>query len=288
VTRALVVTAANEAFFPLLQGLVGSLAQWEPAPHAGLACFDLGLAPAGRAWIDARARHVVQPGWDLPVAARLRDAQPELRALTVRPFLPRYFPGYDVYVWIDADAWVQERFALDWLIEYAPAGALVAVPEIDRAYRNMRHVYGWRTERMHACFGVDYAQRALWDVYVNAGVFALRADAPHWVAWAQRFDEGLAASRGAVCCDQTALNYALWTMPLALHPLPAVCNWLCHVTLPVFDSRHNRYCEPIPPGGPLGILHLAGRAKSTTLMLKGDGWTRPISLRFPGSEEAPS
>jgi hypothetical protein len=95
--RTLLVTAANEAFMPLLRGLVGSLQQWEPRPFTDLACFDLRFTPESRRWIERFATHVVTPGWDLPVDEELRRQQPELRALTVRPFLPRYFPGYDVY-----------------------------------------------------------------------------------------------------------------------------------------------------------------------------------------------
>ena len=98
----------------------------------------------------ANAAHVVEPGWDLPVGEKLRTEKPELRGLTVRPFLPNYFPGYDAYLWIDADAWVQERYALDWYIEEAAKGALVAAPHVDRAYRHTSGLVGVRINRMLA------------------------------------------------------------------------------------------------------------------------------------------
>ncbi len=281
--RAVVVTAADESFFPLLRGLIGSLEQFEARP--ALACLDVGLSPASREWVAVHAQHVVVPKWDLPVDPRVRRQHPHLRALTARPFLPRYFPGYDVYLWIDADAWVQERFALDWYLQYAQGGALVAVPEVDRAYRQARSTIEWRTKRMHSYFGPQFVQRALWDTYFNAGVFALRADAPHWESWDRSFREGLDLTKGVQCCDQTALNHALWTMNLAVHPLPALCNWLCHMRQPAFDPGHNKFCEPDLPNRPIGILHLAARSKDLSLQLKGDGWTRVISLRFPGGEE---
>ena len=110
--RTLIVTAANEAYAPLLRGLIDSIDQRAPRVFTGLACFDLGLAPGTREWVGRHAAHVVEPGWDLPVGEKLRAEKPELRGLTVRPFLPSYFPGYDAYLWIDADAWVQERYAL--------------------------------------------------------------------------------------------------------------------------------------------------------------------------------
>lgn len=132
--KVLIVTAANDRFFPLLQGLVQSLLQWNPAPYAAIACFDLGLSEENRAWLEQYVEHFVVPGWDLDVAEAQRAAHPHWRALTARPFLPNYFPGYDVYQWIDADAWVQERFALDWFSSLAIKGKLAIVPEVDRAY----------------------------------------------------------------------------------------------------------------------------------------------------------
>jgi hypothetical protein len=280
--RLLVVTAADDGFMPLLRGLVESLQQWTPRPFTDLACFDLGLTPASLEWVGSYAAHVVAPRWDLPVAALERSTHPQWRALTVRPFLPQYFPGYDIYLWIDADAWVQERFAIDWYVTVAAKGPLAVTPEIDRAYRRHPGMVHWRTTRMRACFGPQAENRALWDRYYNAGAFALRADAPHWDRWAAWFRAGLDATGGRVCCDQTALNQAIWTEDLPVAPLPALCNWLCHLATPAFDPRRGRFCEPILPAQPIGILHLAADSKDRVLKLRGDGWERPITLRFPG------
>lgn len=282
--RTLVVTAANEAYAPLLRGLIGSLQQWRPRPFTDLACLDVGLAPASREWVGQHVAHVIAPAWDLPVDTRLRDEAPHLRALTVRPFLPRYFPGYDIYLWIDADAWVQERFALEWFLAAATGGALAAVPEVDRAYRQSVGAVGWRVRRMHSYFGADAGHRAHWETYFNAGVFALRADAPHWRAWAHSFRTGLEATRGALCCDQSALNHALWTRGLPAHPLPALCNWLCHLARPGFDVGRNRFCEPYAPTRSIGILHLTAHQKDSGVQVRRRGEARPLSLRFAARE----
>ena len=283
--RTLVVTAVNEAFMPLLRGLVDSLRQWEPRPFNDLACFDLGLAPESRRWIERMATHVVEPEWDLPVDGKLRQDQPELRALTVRPFLPRYFPGYDIYLWIDADAWVQDRFALEWLLAAAAAGRLAAVPQVHHAYLQTEESFNWRMQRMQAYFGQEGGRRLLWNTYFNAGVFALGSDAPHWAVWAKWFDLGLKAADGKLCCDQTALNQAIWMERLAVTPLPALCNWLCHLALPRFDVMRRKFCEPNAPGLPIGILHLSANSKDTYLQLRGKNRGHKVGLRFPGSEQ---
>src|SRR3546814_1053768 len=70
--------------------------------------FDLGLTAAQRDWVTPRVAKCVVPGWDLDVPETWRSGKLHYRALTVRPFLPQHFPGYDVYIWIDADVWLQD------------------------------------------------------------------------------------------------------------------------------------------------------------------------------------
>lgn len=283
--RVLVVTAANEAFMPLLRGLIESLQQWTPRPFDHLACFDLGFAPESRRWIERVATYVVEPGWDLPVDEKLRCKQPELRALTVRPFLPQYFPGYDIYLWIDADAWVQERFALEWLLAGASGGQLAAVPQVHHAYLQREKMFNWRMQRMHACFGENAARRLQWSSYFNAGVFALRSDAPHWVLWAKWFNFGLKATNGKLCCDQTALNQAICAERLPITALSPLCNWLCHLALPRFDAARRRFCEPTAPGHSIGILHLSADSKDAYLKMHTGDLIQKLSLRFRAADQ---
>lgn len=282
--RTLVVTAADEAYMPLLRGLVESLHQWKPRPFTDFACFDLGFADESKRWIEGYATHVVVPGWDLPVDEKLRNAQPELRALTVRPFLRHYFPGYDTYLWIDSDAWVQERFAIEWLLAASMRGELAVAPQLHPAYCHTPEVFGWRMQRMQACFGRESAHQLLWNSYFNAGVFALRSSSPHWALWAKWFDEGLRATDGKVCCDQTALNQAIWVERMPVNPLSALCNWLCHLALPRLDLVRGRFCEPTTPGHPIGILHLSAHTKDSMLVVRSKDHTRTISLRYRSTD----
>ena len=102
-----------------------------------------------------------------------------------RPFLPRHFPGYEMYFWLDADAWLQDwrvvelycaaagtRQAGDHARDrprlQAPLQAAEAV-RLDLAWKNYREAFGWRV-----------ADRLGRNPMVNGGVFALHRDAPHW------------------------------------------------------------------------------------------------------------
>ena len=277
--RTLLVSGANEAFMPLLRGLLGSIARFEPI--GDLAVLDLGLTAASRDWLARQVRHIVEPGWDLPVDPGLRAREPHLRALTARPFLRDHFPGYDKYLWIDADTWVQARSALEWYAAVATHDRLAITPQVDRAYRHDDNMLRWRFGRMQTCHGEAAAQRLLWDTYFNAGVFCLESAAPHWQQWAAHFRAGLTACSGTVCSDQTALNHAIWSEGLAVHPLPALCNWLCHLAVPYVDPVSGQLSEPLAPRNAIGIVHLSATSKELTLERPGPQGVRMLSLRSP-------
>jgi hypothetical protein len=280
--RTLIVTAGDEKFMPLVRGLVLSLQQWLPRPGLDLGFMDVGLAPASRDWVARHARHVVEPGWHLYVDPKIREEKPYLRAMTSRPFLRDLFPGYDLYCWLDGDTWVQEKFALEWLFSAAAGGAVAIVPETDRSYIPKRPFAEWRQRGIHTYFGAELAERVLWDRYFNSGVFALRADAPHWDPWARYFAEGLEASGGTYVCDQSALNAILWQEGLPAQPLPALCNWLCHSATPIWRDDIARFCEPGPPWQPIGIVHLVGETKDMPVRILRNGVETDFSLQYPG------
>lgn len=284
--RVLFVTAASESYASLLRGLVLSLQPWQPQPYTDLAVLDLGLADETRQWIRQYARHLAVPAWDLPVSETLRAQEPHARALTARPFLRDYFPGYDIYMWIDSDAWVQERYALDWYIAAAARGAMAITPQVHHAYQHTQTSYAWRAQRMRAYFGKPGLQRLSWATYFNAGVFALPAKSSHWELWRQSFETGLNACGGSICCDQTALNYCLWTNNVRVMPLPATCNWLCHLAAPGYDVARRRFCEPVVPGSALGILHLAANSKDRRIVVRSGDGVREVGLRFEAREES--
>lgn len=277
----LIVTGSDEGFAPLLKGLVESLLQWGPLPGISLGVLDLGLSADSLEWLRARGTTVAVPGWDLALSPELARGKPHLRAITARPWLPRYFPGHDIYAWIDADAWVQQRFALDWLAEAAAAGKLAIAPQVDRCYVHRPGRIRWRLRNLREYFGEMTFDRLLTETYMNSGIFALHRDAPHWDAWKESFRRGLERCSGTICCDQTALNYAVWTGDLPLEPLPALCNWLCHLALPEYRLSDGLFHEPGLPGKPIGILHLADKRKDMAVeAVRADGSTVKVGLRF--------
>jgi hypothetical protein len=129
-------------------------------------------------------------------------------------------------------------------------------------------------------FGDKAISLSLTRPYFNAGAFSLHVDAPHWKSWAAHFANGLQASPHLVT-DQTALNYSIWSDNLPVHPLPALCNWCCHLAIPSVNAEA-KLCEPYVPYQRIGLVHLTAKTKDLNLNITINGKTVTGSLRFRG------
>ncbi len=155
--RLLIVSGADRAYFPLLRDTVMSVRTQRRDAEIGI--LDVGLEPEQRAWLALRVTHLVHPDWDIDFPGREHTSEAR-KAQFARPFLPRHFPGYETYLWIDADAWLQDWRVVELYAGAARDGKLAITPEIDRAYKrhykrpklfgrtlawkNYREAFGWR------------------------------------------------------------------------------------------------------------------------------------------------
>jgi hypothetical protein len=284
----IIVSAADAGYFPLLQDLVLSVrAQRSGAP---LGILDLGLLPEQRGWLSDRSAKLVRPEWDVDFPGR--DRAPEsFKAQVARPFLPRHFPGYERYLWIDADAWLQDWCAVELYCAASGRDRLAIVPEIDRAYK--RHykrpkLFGrtlaWKNYR--EAFGWRAADRLGRNPMVNCGVFALHREAPHWDTWAALIARVLQRTR-FFYAEQTALNYAIFAEHLPVDFLPAYCNWLAGDAAPAFDACRGLFVEPYAPHEVIGVMHLAGTEQKTQRFALRclDGGTVETMLRYSATRD---
>lgn len=258
-----------------------------PAGRAArLGVFDLGLAAEQRAGAVAHADVVVAPDWHHEFLGR--DAAPGwLCGLLARRFLREHFPGADVYLWLDADAFVLDWGAIYLFVRGASARGPAMVSELDRGSRFQygslpachRDIARW----YDAAFGPAVAEELQSYPVLIAGAFALHRDAPHWDAWAialARAVRHVAHARA----DQTALNFAVYKLGLFARTelLPAWCNWGCAMGLPAWDLAAQRLVEPYLPHAPVGILHRRGPDKGEVVHVpRASGGSAPVRLRFP-------
>lgn len=287
----IICSAADSGYFPLLRDAVLSVRALDPEVPIGV--LDLGLLPDQLEWLAATGVRIVQPGWDIEFPGRERMPQ-TFKAQVARPFLPKHFPAYDMYFWLDADAWLQDWRAVELYLSAAGRDRLAITLEIDRAYK--RHykrpkLFGltlaWKCYR--EAFGWRVADRLGRNPIANVGVFALHRDAPHWAHWAQIMTRVLQRTR-FFFVEQIALNYAIFGDGLPANFLPAYCNWAVGDAAPVFDAGRRLFVEPYAPHEVIGVMHLAGaeqKSKIFQLDRLADGRLEGVavetSLRFSES-----
>ncbi|MEL6977401.1 MAG: hypothetical protein AAGM38_01825 [Pseudomonadota bacterium] len=273
-----IMSGANAKFFPLLRDLVLSLRSAAQRDDIRICLFDFGLDAAQKAELAPLIDKIAEPGWDIDFG--FDQPIPDYKKyVTCGPYAPQHFPGHETYVWIDADAWVQTGEAVDLLIAGAQKGRLAICQWNDRAYPSplsggrvklwtgapflsdrRRAVRTWLSGKLTQYYSRRLGNETFFTPSLNAGVWALPAECPHWDAWRESL-KAARFRRPRDLSDQIALNHAVLTQDLPVELLPAWCNWLCSARAPHFDEARSLFVEPYLPHHPIGILHLVDRAK---------------------------
>lgn len=274
-----IISAADANFFDLLQGLVCSIRDKPKGWSVDFYVFDLGLTEAQRDWLLVRRVHLEAPRWPYPVEVPIF-----IQAFVERSRIPDYFPGHEIYVWIDADAWVQEWEALETYIAGARRYGFAAAAEDDPTYNRQAIIDTHNGSFIE--LGVDITAFSRTKLPLNAGMFAGRGDAPHWGAWRELVSkriEILSYTKNLFFFDQTALSIVLDYGPFGYARLPARYNWLCCHALPKVTADGQTLVDPNMPHAPLGVIHAANATKRSFFPLEClDGGPLPRTLGYQG------
>jgi len=280
-----IVTASNGAHLPLVQELIASIRAFPEGRDIPISLLDVGLADADRDTLRPHVAALVDPGWDLDFTSQ--GSAPEwFKALFCRPFIPRHFPGHDIYLWLDADMWVQDWEAIRAFVRAARRGSLAAIATTDRSFAKLPSeqlqerlnlsVQWWTTG-----YGQEIARRHYMRPSINGGAFALASSAPHWQEWRQNMAVVIQKFPNFML-DQITMNYVIYERGLPFASLPMTCNWMCNVVMPQYDVRRGAFVSPEEPHERIGIMHLSGAAKrqGQHVVETIDGGRVEMSLRY--------
>jgi hypothetical protein len=185
--RIAIVTAADAGYSHLAMDLIQSVTAHAPFEFR-MFCMDVGLDEASKALLSGGGAEIVQVGWDYPG----HFPGEWFKALSARPHIPRYIRGFDLYIWLDADCWVQEGLGLQDLVEAALKNSVAAISSIYPGYRQIvseapnsrgltypQFYYYLFSQLLEPVAAAALFQRP----YLNCGVFAAQADSPLWPSW---------------------------------------------------------------------------------------------------------
>jgi hypothetical protein len=207
------------------------------------------------------------------------------------------FPDAEAIVFLDGDTWVQDWRALELLEGASARGALAVVADNGRFWDrqiDIRWLLGGigglgqvrsfffkngRHGGLPLALLKDMGTRA----QLNAGVFALRRDAPHWSAWRRWQASILKAGGKPFTSDQLAMGATVYADKLPVELLPEGCNYIRPYRVDIERGAVVEYYYPYPP---VGIVHLAGQKavrfdpEARVEVPDLDGTPRAVSLRF--------
>ena len=282
--RLAIVTGADCVYFDLMLELLRTLSDDEAAQRHALCVLDFGLTLDQVVRAQQCRATVIRPDWVFEAPAPLRT-QANLGYAT-RPVLPRLFPGYDMYLWLDADISVPNARFMSTFTAAAKTGSLAIAEEADRSYRLEAYAFKWQLGNAFRCFGLRGGLNFCMGRPVNSGIFALKADAPHWSVWQARYQQAVHRA-GRVNLDQHALMAALYLDKLPCTYLDSTHNWICTRSQPLWDEERQIFCRPYPPYDAIDVLHLAGRDKDKLWDIKTRlGETRRMHLTYSGRRQA--
>ena len=266
--KNVIISLADANYFELVNELVDSIKNHKQSENVAICIMDAGLKSEQIEILDKKVDIIKKAEWDIEVSSSKVKDREWLKSQVSRAFLPRYFPGYDKYLWIDADAWVNSWYAIELYFKGCDDKKLAIATSADRAYgRVLRADWFFRSfariksqNYKHAKssgFSEKIAREVALKPHLNIGVFALQSNAPHWEVWQKNLKKALSSGKiwGS---EQIAMNITIYSDKLDVEILPAYCNWTLIEALK-FDEKGNTLVEPYLPNHEIGIVHFAGK-----------------------------
>ena len=266
--KNVIISLADSNYFLLLNELIDSIKRFKESEEIAICILDAGLTEDQKNELSKKVESIKPADWDIEVPDFKVRGKEWLKSQVSRAFLPKYFPGYEKYLWIDADAWVNSWYPIQLYLKGCENGKLSIASSADRAYgRVLRAEWFFRSfariksqNYKHAKssgFSEKIARQVALKPHLNIGAFALEVNAPHWAVWQKNLRKALSSGKiwGS---EQIAMNITIYYDGLDVEILPAYCNWTLIEVLK-FDKKRNTLVEPYLPNHEIGIVHFAGK-----------------------------
>ena len=218
-----VVFSCDENFFGLAKGLVLSLRQERSdLSPKNIYFLDIGASNNTLQWLEAQGVSVIRDVKKFCLPEQVSEAGRTYRvAQLLRPELPRIIAGYDYYMWIDSDVWLQDLSSLKVFRSAAETkhGAAVVVPTIDCTYgillEDCTRFTTYAQEWYEPLYGPAIAKEFSRKTIFNSGMFCMAASSQLWDAWRHelgkvRYGE-IKNDFSKHLAEQTCFNYLLHT-----------------------------------------------------------------------------
>ena len=261
-----IVTLSDSNYFSLLEELINSIRKFEGSKDIDICVLDAGLTTNQIEKISTEVDEIKKAEWDIEIPFYKKNKE-WLKSQVSRAFLPKYFPNYEKYLWIDCDAWVNSWSCIENYFKACENNKLGITQSIGPGYRSLAKV-NWILGKFAAIKTQNYkhakmsgvkeesARKIAFAPHLNIGVFSLMKNSPCWSTWQKNLKEVL--SKGRVFGSEgLAINMSVYIDNVETEFLPLSHNWITSNLLPIYDERNKTFREPNIPNNEIGIMHLA-------------------------------
>ena len=265
--KNVIVSLADANYFPLLDELINSIKKFKESEDVAICVLDAGLTQDQKDLLSKKVDEIKKADWDIEVPEFKVKGKEWLKSQVSRAFLPKYFPNYNKYLWIDCDAWVNDWECVELYFKACNNGKLGITQTLGPGYKIMSKV-NWLFGKLaiiksqnfkHAVKSkIPYskARKLAFAPHINIGVFSLEKNSPGWESWQNNLKQTLKAGN-IFGSEGLAINMSVYIDDLATEFLPLNCNWIASNLLPKYDEINNTFVEPYLPNYKIGIMHLA-------------------------------
>ena len=265
--KNVIVSLADANYFPLLEELINSIKRFKQSEDVAICVLDAGLTNDQKKILLNKVDQIKHAEWDIEVPGSKVKGKEWLKSQVSRAFLPKYFPNYEKYLWIDCDAWVNDWHSVELYFKACEYGKLGITQTMGPGYRITSKV-NWLFGKLaiiksqnfkHAVkskIGFEKARKLAFAPHINIGVFSLERESKAWSLWQNNLAETL-KSGNIFGSEGLAINMAVYIDNLETEFLPLNCNWIASNMLPKYNNDIETFVEPYLPNYKIGIMHLA-------------------------------
>ena len=265
--KNVIVSLADSNYFELLNELVDSIKSFEKSKDTAICILDAGLSEQQKKILSKKVDEIKSAEWDIDVPTFKVKGKEWLKSQVSRAFLPKYFPSYEKYLWIDCDAWVNDWNSVELYFKACENGKLGITQTLGPGYKITSKV-NWLFGKvaviksqnfkhaMKSKIGINKARKLAFAPHINIGVFSLEKDSPGWASWQKNLEQTL-KNGNIFGSEGLAINMSVYIDELETEFLPLNCNWITSNLLPKFNEIKNTFVEPYLPNHEIGIMHLA-------------------------------
>ena len=261
-----IVTLSDSNYFSLLEELILSVRKFDKDKNIDICVLDAGLNAEQIKKILPQINEIKKAEWDIDIPF-YKKGKEWLKSQVSRAFIPKYFPNYDKYLWIDCDAWINSWACIENYFKACNENKLGITQSIGPGYKDLGKVtwilgkiavvktQNYKHAKMSGISEAD-ARKLAFAPHINIGVFSLMKNSPCWSTWQKNLKKTL--SKGRVFGSEgLAINMSVYLDNVPTEFLPLSHNWITSHLLPVYDEKNNTFKEPYLPNNEIGIIHLA-------------------------------